>query len=119
MADYVKSFATDKYAEVCFYIENNNISAIGEKMNGIDENAYMNGYNWEAFFNCYLAKKAPELLEGMNTDPEAGMYVAYYELSDENTVKANRFEELIVSLVENERELYDFLRENGGEIEWD
>ncbi|MDE7194001.1 MAG: immunity 51 family protein [Oscillospiraceae bacterium] len=119
MADYVKSFATDKYAEVCFYIENNNIFAIGEKMNKIDENAYMNGYNWEAFFNCYLAKKSPELLEGMNTDPEAGMYVAYYELSDENSARAKRFEELIVSLVENERELYDFLRENGGEIEWD
>lgn len=119
MADYVKSFTTDDYAEVCFYIEHDNILAIGGKMNGIDENAYMNGYNWEAFFNCYLAKNAPELLEGMETDPEAGMYVAYYKLSDGNAAKAKRFEELIISLVENERELYDFLRENGGEIEWD
>lgn len=119
MADYVKSFTTDKYAEVCLYIEDEIMLAIGEKMNEIDENAYMNGYNWEAFFNCYLAKKAPELLEGMQTDPEAGMYVAYYELSEENTVKAERFAELIGSLVENEEELYSFLRENGGDIEWD
>lgn len=119
MSDYVKAFTTDKYAEVCFYIEHDNILAIGGKMNDINEMAYMNGYNWEAFFNCYLAKRAPELLEGMCTDPEAGMYVAYYDISEENTAKAERFAEMIVSLVENENELYDFLRENGGEIEWD
>ncbi len=119
MSDYVKMFTVEKYAEVCFYIEDEKILIIGEKMNDIEEMAYMNGYNWEAFFNCYLKKNAPELLEGMRTDPEAGMYVAYYDISEENKVKAERFAKIIVSLVENEEELYDFLRENTGEIEWD
>ena len=119
MADYVKTFTTDKYVEVCFYIENENILAVGVKMNEVDENAYMNGYNWEAFFNCYLDKKVPELMEGMKTDPEAGMYVAYYDISKENEAKAERFADIIISLVENEEELYSFLRENGEEIEWD
>ncbi|MDE5863959.1 MAG: immunity 51 family protein [Lachnospiraceae bacterium] len=40
--------------------------------------------SWEAFFNYYLEKEAPELLEDLDTDPEAGMYAAYYDLSAEN-----------------------------------
>lgn len=119
MVDYVKAFNLDKYAEVCFYIEHEKPFAIGEKMNEICEEAYMNGYNWEAFFNYYLEKNAPELLDGMKTDPEAGMYVAYYDLSPENEKKAEAFAELITRLVENEEELYSLVRDHGDEIEWD
>ena len=46
--------------------------AIGEQMNEINEEAYMNGYNWDAFFNYYLAENAPDILESMESDPEAG-----------------------------------------------
>ena len=119
MADYVKSFTTDDCAEVCFYIEHDNILAIGEKMNGIDENAYMNGYNWEAFFNYYLEQNAPELLEDLDCDSEAGMYAAYYPLSAENEKKGQKFGELIAHLMENEEELLQIVREHGDEIEWD
>ena len=93
--------------------------AVGEKMTEIDENAYMNGYNWEAFFNLYLAEKAPELLEDLETDTEGSTYIALYPLSDENEKKAERFAKLIETLVEEETELLQFLRERGGEIEWD
>lgn len=119
MADYVKAFNTDKYAEVCFYITDEKPFAIGEKMNEVCEEAYMNGYNWEAFFNYYLEKNAPELLEGLGTDPEANMYVAYYDLSPENEKKAQKFSDIIIHLIENEEELYSFVREYGDEIEWD
>ncbi len=40
------------------------------------DEAYMNGYNWEAFLNFYLAKYFPEVMTGMSSDPEAGMYAA-------------------------------------------
>lgn len=93
--------------------------AVGEKMTEVDENAYMNGYNWEAFFNLYLAEKAPELLEDLETDTEGSTYIALYPLSDENEKKAERFAKLIETLVEEETELLQFLRERGGEIEWD
>lgn len=119
MDSYVKWFKEDKYAEVCFYIDEQKIMEIGDKMNEIDEYAYMNGYNWEAFFNYYLEVNAPDLLEGMKTDPEAGMYVAYYDITPENEKKAEKFAEIINSLVENEEELYKFLRDNGDKIEWD
>ena len=84
--------------------------AIGEQMNEINEEAYMNGYNWDAFFN---------ILESMESDPEAGSYAAYFEDTAENEQKAKRFADIIISLIENEEEIYKILREKGDEIEWD
>lgn len=119
MDDFVKVFVTEDWIHVTFYIEHENILEIGEKMNEINEEAYMNGYNWEAFFNYYLEKNAPELLEGMDSDPEAGMYAAYYEVSPENEEKAKKFGKIIEYLVKNEDVLYQIVREHGDEIEWD
>lgn len=119
MKDYVKLIKHDTTISVCFYIEMDKPFAIGEKMYEIDENAYMNGYNWEAFFNYYLERNYPKLLEGFNTDPEAGMYVAYYENTVENEEKANKFVKIIEDLIENEDSLYKILKEDADKIEWD
>ena len=119
MADYVKVLKYESGITVCFYIEDDEIFAIGEKMNELCDEAYMNGYNWEAFFNCYLAINAPELLEDMKTDPEAGMYVAYYDLTPENEAKAESFNKLIHKLVEEPELLYEFMREHAWDVEWD
>lgn len=88
-------------------------------MNEIREEAYMNGYNGEAFFNFYLPKYDPDIMVGMDTDCEAGMYVACYDLSDENEKRAKKFLALIKSLMENEKELYRIIKEDGDKIEWD
>lgn len=119
MENYVKVYKHNSYAGLCFGITDEKPYAIGEKMNEICAEAYMNGYNWEAFFNYYLAKNAPDLLDGLNSDPEADAYFANYELTEENEKKAERFAEIIISLIENEEELYRIVRENGDEIEWD
>ena len=37
-------------------------------MNEINEEAYMNGYNWDAFFNYYLEENAPDILESLESD---------------------------------------------------
>lgn len=87
-------------------------------MNEINEEAYMNGYNWDAFLNYYLAENAPDILENMESDPEAGSYVAYFEDTGENEQKAKRFADIIISLIENE-EIYKILQDKGAEIEWD
>lgn len=86
-------------------------------MNEIDEKAYMNGYNWEAFFNYYLSKHAPDVLEEMDTDSEAGTYVACYPLTAKNEARADKFIGIINNLVENEEELYRIVREEGDKIE--
>ena len=80
---------------------------------------HMNGYNWDAFFNYYLEENAPDILESLESDPEAGSYAAYFEDTAENEQKAKRFADIIISLIENEEEIYKILREKGDEIEWD
>ena len=119
MSDYVSMRKDEKYIRVYFQNEMSKPLAIGDKMYTINEEAYMNGYNWDALFNYYLAKHAPEVLEGMEGDPEAGSYAAYYAPSLENEAKAQRFVEIIRSLIENEEELYRIVREESDEIEWD
>ena len=117
-ADIIKQ-EESKSLSVCFWIEKEKILKIGEKINEINEEAYMNGYNWEAFFNYYLQKNHPDVTVGMGTDPEAGMYVAYYDLNDENEKKAKKFVTIINELVENENKLFETVKNEGNSIEWD
>ncbi len=104
---------------VMFNIEDDKPFKIGEKMNEINEDAYMNGYNWEAFFYHYLSKNYSQLLDGMVQDPEAGSYFAHYDATPENEVKAEKFKKIIEHLIENEEELYKFITEEGDNIAWD
>lgn len=121
MVDYISIIKSEEYKSisVCFYLEQDRIMAIGEKMNAINEEAYMNGYNWEPFFAHYFNKTNPDILIGLEPDPEAGMYVASYTLNADNEARANKFETAVKNLIENEQLIYDFLKEEGGEIEWD
>ncbi len=119
MEDYIFVNNEDGDVGITFYIEQDKILAIGEKMNAICDDAYMNGYNWEAFLNYYLEKNAPEVLEGLESDPEAGMYSAYYEDAPDSLEKAEEFAGIIKSLIENEDKLYEFLRKEADNIEWD
>ncbi len=117
----MNNFATlqehDDQASVYFNIEADEVMAIGDQMAAINEQAYMNGYNWEAFLNRYLQVNHPELLEGLDTDPEAGTYVALYDNADRD--KASRLAGVINGLIHSPDAIYRFLKENGGEIEWD
>jgi tetratricopeptide (TPR) repeat protein len=117
--NYVAVVEHENSVSVCFYIENEKPFRIGQEMEKLNPNAYMNGYNWEAFFNCYLAKYHSDVYTNMQTDPEAGMYVAYYTLNDENIQKANKLFKIIVYLVENEEKIYQILQEEADNIEWD
>ena len=119
--DYVKMFQSEDGTKIniIFDVVDDTVMAIGEKMNAISKEAYMNGYNWEAFLNHYLAKNAPEVLEGLVADPEADMYAAFYEATQENWEKAGKFVEIIRSLIDNQKELFRFLQEEDAEIEWD
>lgn len=115
--EYVQIY-TNGYGNIVLLFEDEKEKplAVGRKMNEINEEAYMNGYNWDAFLNYYLAENAPDILESIDSDPEAGTYAAYFEESEENEEKAKRFANIIISLIENEEEIYKILREKGNGI---
>ena len=119
MADYVISSQFSEKVFLTLDAGDSRVMALGEKLAALCPDAYMNGYNWEALLRYYLEKNAPDILEGMESDPEAGMYEAHWPRTPENEAKAKRFEEIIRSLIENEETLCRLVREDGGEIEWD
>ena len=119
MPEYLDINSDKENISLVFYIENKNIMEIGSKIERINSDAYMNGYNWEAFLNDYLQEQSPDVLENMDSDPEAGMYIAYYENVPENVVKVDKLKEIIEYLIENPDDIYEIVREHGNEIEWD
>lgn len=120
MSNLVNVVISDEYLSVSFDVAEPRIMAIGEKINEICDEAYMNGYNWDAFFNCYLAKNDPEILDLIESDPEAEMYSAFIEdINDESKAMIKRFGQIIEDLFDNEDKILSFIKDNAEEIEWD
>ena len=119
MEDIVRVDRNEDGLTVTFYIENDTVMEIGQKLTEICEDAYMNGYNWEAVLNTYLEQNAPDTLELMDTDPEAGLFAAYFEPSGEGEAAANALAEIIRGFISDPQTLFDFVSENADEIEWD
>ena len=121
MADYIRISKSEdlKQISIQFDCGQDSVFTLGERMNEACEEAYMNGYNWDAFFNAYLGVYAPELLENLDSDPEGGSYFAYYSLTPENWEKAEKFKQIVVDLVENESRIFEFLESYGDSVEWD
>ncbi len=120
MNDLVTMHIFEDYIVISFDAGDDQIMEIGKNMNEICEEAYMNGYNWEAFLNCYLEQNAPEILDEIDTDPEADMYSASIEGTDADAVLvAKKFKGIIEDLLEHEGKIMEFLEENADQIEWD
>jgi hypothetical protein len=133
MADYVKKIITEnpKNISICFFIEQNIVMEMGRKIKKTVSNTFgkiiirlfpnvslMNGYDWESFINYYLLKNHPDILLNMETDPEAGMYVAFYSFSTENEKKADKLIDIIIELMENESKLLEKIKTDGKLIKW-
>lgn len=121
MTDYISITDNPEFdcINISFNIEHDKPFGIGGRMGEVYEEAYMNGYNWDAFLNAYLAANAPELLDGLDADPEGSAYFATYPLTPEYRQKAEKFKQVIVDLIENDSKIFAFLEKHGGEIEWD
>lgn len=119
MADYLSVFTYNGEIGVSLSASDPKVLALGEKLEALCPEAYMNGYNWDALLRYYLEKNDPDILVGLDPDPEADTYVAHWPLSAENEAKAEKFEKLVRSLIENGETLCRIVREEGDEIEWD
>jgi hypothetical protein len=104
---------------VCVYNENEGLIELGERVNARFEEAYMNGYNWDALISFYVASFDPALMDEVRTDPEAGMFSASMSFSPANLEKMKRFESHVRAMVADEEVLMRFIEEHYDEIEWD
>ena len=72
------------------------------------------------FLNYYLEKNSPEVLEGLEMDPEAGIVTAYYDNTQKNEEKAEKLKNIIIDLIENEENVIQSIkRMKYSKINWD
>lgn len=106
------------FVSVELNIEAADVQTVGEKMQAINQEADMNGYNWDAFFDRYLAIVHPEMREGLERDPEINIYLALYENTAEGNRKAERLALILNRLIANPERIYAYMREDGDGVEW-
>jgi hypothetical protein len=94
------------------------VLSIGAQMQKIDAEAVMNGYNWSAFIDRYLAMKFPEMLDGLERDPEAGHYLALYENNDLGNKKADILVKILNYFIAKPQDVYAFMQEESDGVEW-
>jgi len=104
---------------VCVYNEHDGLFALGERISAKHEQAYMNGYNWDALIRFYVGQKAAALMEHIETDPEAGMFAAYMSHTPENLIAMKQFEAHVREMVSDDDRLIAFIDAHVAEIEWD
>ena len=104
---------------VCVFCEQDGLFQLGERINARHEQAYMNGYNWDAVIRSYVGQRDPDLMAEIGTDPEAGMFSAYMSHSPANLEKMKRFEAHVKEMVSREDDLFAFIDANVDQIEWD
>lgn len=119
MKEYVNITKYDDYIDLAFYIDMEKVMAVGSRIEKISENAYMNGENWSILLDFYIEQNAPELTGTYDADPEADMYAASFENSPEGEKAAQSMADIIISLVEDDKKLIDFINRFDDEIEWD
>lgn len=92
---------------------------IGDKINEICDEAYMNGYNWEVLLQHYIEKNHKNIdLENFGFDSEAEVCIL-------NLVERDRVADLdmlyymLSSVFANPQKLYDYVTEHGDEIPWE
>ncbi len=121
MKDYLKlSLNKDMGSiSVTLSLKDAKVAAIGQKIKTINEQADMTGSNWEALLNYYLEEQHPDIAGGMGSDANAGKFTAYYKHNPQNEAKAKQLAEVIEDLIENESKLYDIVKNNADEIDWE
>ena len=120
MADLVRMSVYEDYISISFDVGTPELMTLGDKMNEICDQAYMNGYNWDAFLNSYIEENKPELLELIDSDPEADMYCVYInDVNDDTKAMAEELAAMLESFLSDEGAVLSFLKSNEDNIEWD
>lgn len=119
-SDNMALHAMPEYGQLslCVYIDRDELFRLGERITERFPDAYMNGYSWSSLISCYVSEVDPELMDEVETDPEAGMVAVYMNYSEENLVKMRRFESHVLAMLADEAALMAFVETHYGDIEW-
>lgn len=110
--------------ETCFSvvvnIEDDYIMNIGTELEKIDPRAYMNGYNWTAFIECFLRKFSPYYLDKLEHDPEAGTYAGIISKDIEGSeLIAKQFKNILKELFNSPSLLISIVSYLKDDIHWE
>ncbi len=108
---------TETPDSIIFDLTDSNLMRISSKIEEIEPDVYMNGYNWEKLIQAMLSDCAPELLNGLEFDSDANTFIAYY-----GSNKLNNFLQLqaiLAKWLEAPEELYQFVKKNGSVLDWE
>lgn len=119
MSEYLTKEKNEYEVYACFSIENDKLLKISENAAKIDPKAHLNCYNWDALLYHYMSSNAPELLVDLDTDVEEDDFIAIYQLNEVNENKVDKFIQILSDFVEKEDMLYNYIKSNIDEIEWD
>ena len=119
MSDYIEMGRTETDVTVDFYMTNDRVMALMEKLVAVDPDILMSSHDWETLWMYCIKKKDPDILTGMKSVLDMTGFTAIWPLSPENEARAARFAALIRSMVEDGEELCRIVREEGGAIEWE
>ncbi len=120
MAEFINVSISEDTITISFDAGSPEIMTLGRKMNDICEEAYMNGYNWAAFVEYYLKENRPDILDIIESDPEAETYYALINGADsEANGLAHGFTKILEQLLSDEEATLTFLEDNMDNIEWE
>ncbi|WP_232088955.1 Imm51 family immunity protein [Streptococcus suis] len=108
---------TETPDSIIFDLTDSNLMRISSKIEEIEPDVYMNGYNWEKLIQAMLSDCSPELLNGLEFDSDANTFIAYY-----GSNKLNNFLQLqaiLAKWLEAPEELYQFVKKNGSVLDWE
>lgn len=95
------------------------VMELGQRINDRFEEAYMNGYNWEAVVIRYLREVDPDLSRELAFDAEASMMTASLVHSEQSVARMRAVESHLRAMLADGDALIEFIEQHRTEIEWD
>lgn len=108
-----------EHIQLSFYVGNDKPFSLIDKVEEINEVAYLNAYNWSVLLEFYSKQNNLNIFENTISDHEASLYNISFVKDDNGGKQANKLKEIIENFVENEEILLDYIKNYGDEIEWD
>lgn len=118
--NFLKYIETEDYCGVSIDTNTEKINKLSKyisKKNNME--ILFNGYTLELLIENILKIEKPELIDGLETDPEANLYFAYYISSKNSVKKCKELFKTIKKYIENQSKLNSFIQKHKSSIKFE